>query len=81
MPAFDGTGPMGMGPMTGGGRGWCNPYFRRMSPMPGGFYGSPYPGWQRAQHEMAPWNPYLQGFGAFPRRFSFPRRGLRSRWW
>jgi hypothetical protein len=26
MPRFDGTGPAGMGPMTGGGRGWCNPY-------------------------------------------------------
>jgi hypothetical protein len=26
MPGFDGTGPMGMGPMTGGGRGFCNPY-------------------------------------------------------
>ncbi len=26
MPGFDGTGPRGMGPMTGGGRGWCNPY-------------------------------------------------------
>lgn len=25
MPGFDGTGPEGMGPMTGGGRGWCNP--------------------------------------------------------
>lgn len=23
MPARDGTGPMGMGPMTGWGRGWC----------------------------------------------------------
>lgn len=23
MPAFDGTGPMGMGPMTGWGRGRC----------------------------------------------------------
>lgn len=23
MPRFDGTGPMGMGPMTGGGRGFC----------------------------------------------------------
>ncbi|MFQ5810640.1 MAG: DUF5320 domain-containing protein [Armatimonadota bacterium] len=29
MPGLDGTGPRGMGPMTGGGRGWCNPY----SPM------------------------------------------------
>jgi hypothetical protein len=26
MPGFDGTGPAGMGPMTGGRRGWCNPY-------------------------------------------------------
>lgn len=26
MPGFDGTGPMGMGPMTGGGWGRCNPY-------------------------------------------------------
>lgn len=23
MPRFDGTGPRGMGPMTGGGRGFC----------------------------------------------------------
>jgi len=26
MPGFDGTGPMGMGPMTGGGRGFCGPW-------------------------------------------------------
>jgi hypothetical protein len=25
MPGFDRTGPMGQGPMTGGGRGVCNP--------------------------------------------------------
>lgn len=25
MPGFNGTGPNGMGPMTGGGRGFCNP--------------------------------------------------------
>ena len=25
MPGFDGTGPNGMGPMTGGGRGYCSP--------------------------------------------------------
>ena len=25
MPGFDGTGPRGMGAMTGGGRGFCNP--------------------------------------------------------
>jgi hypothetical protein len=28
MPGFDGTGPGGMGPMTGGARGLCNPYSR-----------------------------------------------------
>jgi hypothetical protein len=26
MPGFDSTGPMGMGPMTGGGRGFCRPW-------------------------------------------------------
>ena len=26
MPGFDGTGPNRMGPMTGGGRGFCNPW-------------------------------------------------------
>ena len=25
MPGFDGTGPLGAGPMTGGARGFCNP--------------------------------------------------------
>jgi hypothetical protein len=25
MPGFNGTGPMGRGPMTGGGRGYCTP--------------------------------------------------------
>lgn len=28
MPGFDGTGPRGMGPMTGGGRGFCSPWGR-----------------------------------------------------
>ncbi|MDH7571075.1 MAG: DUF5320 domain-containing protein [Armatimonadota bacterium] len=32
MPGFDGTGPRGMGPMTGGGRGWCNPYWTGGAP-------------------------------------------------
>jgi len=26
MPGFDGTGPRGMGPITGGGRGFCSPW-------------------------------------------------------
>jgi hypothetical protein len=42
MPRFDGTGPQGMGPMTGGARGWCNPY----SSMYAGYgpYRPSYPG-------------------------------------
>lgn len=37
MPGFDGTGPLGAGPRTGGGFGYCPPY--------GGpaYNGSPYP--------------------------------------
>ena len=31
MPGFDGTGPQGMGPMTGGARGFCSPYTRRFA--------------------------------------------------
>jgi hypothetical protein len=45
MPGFDRTGPMGAGPMTGGGRGMCNPAgryygyggFGRGRPPRGGF--------------------------------------------
>jgi len=38
MPGFDGTGPRGMGPMTGGGRGFCaSPVY---GPRPG--YGAGY---------------------------------------
>ncbi len=40
MPRLDGTGPAGMGPMTGGGRGWCNPYGIR--PAAYGPYRPPY---------------------------------------
>ena len=29
MPGMDGTGPMGYGPMTGGGRGYCGAGMRR----------------------------------------------------
>ena len=32
MPGFDGTGPRGMGPMTGGGRGFCSPRGAGVSP-------------------------------------------------
>ena len=34
MPGFNGTGPAGMGPMTGGGRGFCNPSRASYGPVP-----------------------------------------------
>jgi hypothetical protein len=41
MPGFNGTGPMGMGPMTGGGKGFCG--VRGMTHHCYGFhYGRPY---------------------------------------
>ena len=49
MPGFDGTGPRGMGPMTGGGRGFCSPWgigaqSRAYGFTPGMSYGYPYYG-------------------------------------
>ncbi|MBN2418377.1 MAG: DUF5320 domain-containing protein, partial [Deltaproteobacteria bacterium] len=37
MPGFDGTGPQGMGPMTGGARGYCNPNSAWRPPYGGGY--------------------------------------------
>ncbi|RJQ37310.1 MAG: hypothetical protein C4555_06595 [Dehalococcoidia bacterium] len=34
MPGLDGTGPRGMGPVTGGGRGLCSPYATRFAWQP-----------------------------------------------
>jgi len=50
MPGFDGTGPMGMGPMTGGGRGFCSPWgigagLAGYGIPPRVGYGYPYYGW------------------------------------
>lgn len=74
MPGFDGTGPAGMGPMTGGARGWCNPY----SPTYAGYgaYRSPYP---------PPVRPYYRGYlpaYSFGRpRWGIVGRGFRGRGW
>ncbi|MFA5156675.1 MAG: DUF5320 domain-containing protein [Candidatus Omnitrophota bacterium] len=74
MPGFDGTGPMGQSPMTGGGRGYCAIALKGAGVRPigrGGFYGrgrgrgyrnrfyaTGLPGWVRAQKGM-------QAFGDF----------------
>ena len=41
MPGFDGTGPRGQGPMTGGARGFCAESIgvRGFFPYRAGFYG------------------------------------------
>ncbi len=49
MPGFDGMGPRGMGPMTGGGRGFCSPWGIGAAPRAYGIpprmgYGYPYYG-------------------------------------
>ncbi|MBN1811923.1 MAG: DUF5320 domain-containing protein [Anaerolineae bacterium] len=66
MPGLDGTGPAGMGPMTGGARGWCNPYTY-------GPYRPPYP---------APVQPYPPTYGLGRPRWGLGRgfwgRGFRG---
>jgi hypothetical protein len=58
MPGFDGTGPRGMGPMTGGGRGFCNPLWTGpwggVNPWPGYRGYSPSRGYG---HGPYPWGP------------------------
>lgn len=57
MPGFDGTGPAGMGPMTGGGRGLCNPYGARYAGFTGGA------GWTMP-NAMGYGMPYAMGYNA-----------------
>ena len=68
MPGFDGTGPRGEGPMTGGGRGYCVVDLNAAGVRPGAgrgffgrgggrgnrnrFYATGLPGWMRAQRGM-----------------------------
>jgi len=69
MPGFDGTGPAGMGSMTGGGRGWCNPYN-----VPYAGYGPYRPSYP------APFWGYRRPLGFGRPRWGM-RRGLRGRGW
>ena len=59
MPGFDGTGPRGMGPMTGGGRGFCATPLR-----------AAWPGYARMGRYMpypyaAPWGMPYRGASPF----------------
>lgn len=60
MPGLDGTGPRGMGPMTGGGRGFCNPWgigAARTYGFPRWAYASPYYG----AYGFGPFAPRMTG--------------------
>lgn len=79
MPGFDGTGPLGQGSMTGGGRGYCAVNLNGAGARQGvgrGFFGrgggrgyrncfyaTGLPGWVRAQKGM-------QAFGGYERALS-----------
>jgi len=82
MPGFDGTGPMGRGPMTGGGRGFCAMPNRAYGPSGYGVrtpyhssYGRPFDG-----------PIFGAGRGGFPwgggrGRVFGGGRGFRRWWW
>lgn len=60
MPGFDGTGPMGMGPMTGGGRGFCSPWGIRAYGMPRWRgYGYPYYATGHFAPSVTPYAPQM----------------------
>ncbi|MFH0790142.1 MAG: DUF5320 domain-containing protein [Candidatus Omnitrophota bacterium] len=79
MPGFDGTGPIGQGPMAGGGKGYCAAALNDSGVNTGniqGFYGkgggrgfrncfntTGLPVWMRAQRDM-------RAFGGFGRSIS-----------
>jgi len=64
MPGFDGTGPCGMGPMTGGGRGFCSPWrtgaaYNPYGAFQGMGYGYPYYGAAPAVPGAMPFSPVM----------------------
>ena len=65
MPGFDGTGPRGMGPITGGGRGFCAVPLRSTWPAYAGAgfqtaYATP---WGIPYYEDIPFIPQVTGEG------------------
>jgi len=81
MPTWDGTGPMGMGSITGGGRGRCNPYAAMRPPIGDSPAFQPFGGGIPSSFRMWRLNCYYARLRAFPRRFFGRGRGLRRWWW
>jgi hypothetical protein len=65
MPRRDGTGPMGMGPMTGGGRGFCSPWGVGVALRT---YGSPH--WSGYAYPYYRPGPFFLGVVPFAPRIS-----------
>ena len=67
MPGFDGTGPIGMGPMTGGGRGFCAvPMKDWRVPRGGRFFGRGRGrGWRRGRFSYRPAWGYPHGVNPY----------------
>jgi len=61
MPFGDGTGPMGMGPMTGRGFGYCAGY-----PAPGFANPMPSSGWGRGSYPYGGMYPQTGYYGTAP---------------
>ena len=70
MPGFDGTGPRGMGPMTGGGRGFCSPWGL------GSGYGFGRGGGFGFRGSSPPWPFVGIGRGGLPRGAYFGAAGM-----
>lgn len=85
MPGLDGTGPLGQGSMTGGGRGWCAwgyaPWWNW-----GGWAaaGTPRPAVQYPWLTFVPFTPWAGAYPWIPRgvgRGGLPWGGGRGRCW
>lgn len=82
MPFGDGTGPMGLGPMTGRGAGYCagfpvpgymNPYagwgrgwFGRGRGFRHWYWATGLPGWMRARMGLPAFGGFIPPFAAYP---------------
>jgi len=83
MPARDGMEPMGMGPMTGGSRGWCNSCIAGWR-TPMGYPNFPLNAdWGRISCRAGrpPMNPDSGRLRPFPYRPFSQGRSLRQRSW
>lgn len=80
MPGFDGTGPLGMGPMTGRGMGYCAvgyPSYGRV-PLPYGYAGMR--GFPMAYIPNAVFRPIATFWGGFGFGRGFRMGRGRRRW-